>query len=59
MLRGDLLCTFALTTRAVMHDLMGKEITVNAKVAMTCGAFITTAHAHSLGLVLCDLPLIL
>lgn len=54
-----MLCTFALTARAVMHDLMGKEITVNAKVAMTCGAFITTAHAHSLGLVLCDLPLIL
>lgn len=54
-----MLRTFALTTWTVVHNLVGKEVTVDAKVAMTCGTFIATAHAHSLGLGLGDVPLIL
>lgn len=54
-----LLGTFALAARTVVNNLMGKEITVDAEVAMARSTLIATAYTHPLGLALCDLPLIL
>lgn len=49
-----LLGAFALATWTVVYHLMGKEITVDAEVAMTSGTLIATAHTHSLGLTFGD-----
>lgn len=47
-----------MTAGTVVHDLMGKEVAVDAEMVMARGTLVATANTHPLGLVLYRLPVI-
>lgn len=42
-----------------MHDLMGKQVAINAEVVLACCAFVAAADTHAFCLALGGLPLVL